>query len=64
MIVIRVRFTQDQFTGLEAMGFVLVKLELTGGMSASLFNVFVTPSEQSPVSAEGNNIMCVLLCVE
>ena len=62
--MIRVRFTQDKFTGSEAVGFVLVKLELTGGTSASPFNVFITPSEQSPVSAEGNNIMCVLLCVD
>ena len=58
--VIRVRFTQDQFTGSEATGFVLVNLELTRGTSASPFNVAVTPSEQSPVSAQGNNVMCVL----
>ena len=62
--MIRVRFIQNQFTGSEAVGFVLVKLELTRGTSANPFNVFVTPSEQSPVSAEGNSIMCVLLCVD
>ena len=58
------RFTQNQFIGSEAMGFVTVNLELTGGTSASPFDVTVTPSEQSPVSAEGNNVMCVLLCVD
>ena len=64
ILVIRVRFTQDQFTGSEATGFVLVNLELTRGTSARPFNVTVTPSEQSPVSAQSNSVMCVLLCVD
>ena len=63
-LVIRVRFIQTHFTGSEAMGFVMVNLELTGGSSANSFNVTVTASEQSPASAEGNNVICVLLCVE
>ena len=50
---VSVRFTQDQFTGSEATGFVLVNLELTGGTSDSTFDVFVILSEQSPASAEG-----------
>ena len=50
---VSVTFAQDQFTGSEAMGFVLVNLELIGGTSDSPFDVFVIPSEQSPVSAEG-----------
>ena len=54
--MIRVRFTQNQFTGSEAMGFVTVNLELTRGTSANPFDVFVTPSEQTQVSAEGNNV--------
>ena len=53
-----------QFTGSEAERFVQVNVELDGGTSASPFSVTVTPSEQSPVSAEGNNVMCVLLCVD
>ena len=61
---IRVRFTQRQFTGSEARGFVAVDLELTGGISANPFSVNVTPSEQSPVSAEGNNVMSIIICVE
>ena len=52
---IRVRFTQNQFTGSEVTGFVLVLLELHGGISANPFSVTVIPSEQSPVSAQGNN---------
>ena len=59
-----VTFTQTQFTGSEAERFVEVNVELNGGTSASEFDVTVTPSEQSPVSAEGNNVMCVLLCVD
>ena len=59
---ITVRFTQDQFAGSETTGFVIVRLELDGGTSAYPFNVIVTPSEQSPVSAEGNSIMCVIMC--
>ena len=56
---VSVRFTQDHFTGSEAMGFVMVNLELTGRTSDSPFDVFVIPSEQSPTSAEGNNALCV-----
>ena len=59
---ITVRFTQDQFTGSETTGFVIVHLELHGGTSANPFSVTVTPSEQSPVSAEGNSIMCIIMC--
>ena len=61
-IGVTVRFTQDQFAGSEATGFVIVYLELHGGTSAYPFNVTVTPLEQSPVSAEGNSIMCIIMC--
>ena len=59
---ITVRFTQDQFHGSETTGFVIVHLELNGGTSAYPFDVTVTPSEQSPVAAEGNSIMCIIMC--
>ena len=62
--MITVGFTQPEFIGSESMGSVLVFLQLTGGSSASPFSVTVTPLEQTPVSAEGNNVMCVLLCVD
>ena len=59
---IRVRFTSSRFTGSEAAGFILVTLELTRGISAIPFNIIVTPSEQSPVSAKGNSVMCMIMC--
>ena len=59
---IKVRFTQDQYTGSENMRFVMITLELIRGTSASPFNVTVTPSEQSPVSAQGNSAMCMIMC--
>ena len=53
-----------QFTGSEAERFVQVNIELDGGTSANPFSVTVTPSEQSPASAEGNNVMYILQCVD
>ena len=57
-----VQFSQDRFIGSEASGFVMVNLELIGGSSASPFTVMVTPSQQSPVSAEGKLKVCVIVC--
>ena len=62
LTAINVRFTQMQYTGSEATGSVIVTLELVGGVSSNPFNVTVTPSEQSPVSAEGNSVMCMIMC--
>ena len=62
MADVRVRFKQAQYTGSEATGFVVIALELVGGTSSNPFNVTVTPSEQSPVSAEGNSVMCMIMC--
>ena len=59
---IRVRFTQTQYTGMESMRSMLVTLELVGGVSSYPFNVTVTPSQQSEVSAEGNSVMCMIMC--
>ena len=61
-VEIRVRFTNYKFTGSEVAGFMVVTLELRGGSSSNPFNVTVTPSEQSPVSAEGNSVMCMIMC--
>ena len=61
---IAVRFRQSRQRVSEATGSVSVDLELVGGTSADGFSITVIPSEQSPVSAEGNNVMCVLLCVD
>ena len=62
MVDIRVRFTQAQYTGSEATRFVVITLELIGGISSNPFNVTVTPLEQSLVSAEGNSVMCMIIC--
>ena len=62
MTDITVRFEQRQYTDSEATGFVTVALELVGGTSSNPFNVTVTPSEQSPVSAKGNSVMCMIMC--
>ena len=62
IVDIKVEFTQTQYTGSEATGFVMVTLKLVGGTSSNPFNVTVTPSEQSPVSAKGNSVMCMIMC--
>ena len=48
-------FRQNVSMGSEASGSVIVTLDLVGGSSSRSFDVIVTPSEQSPVSAEGYN---------
>ena len=62
MTDIRVRFGQKRYTDLESMGFLMITLELVGGTSSNPFNVTVTPSEQLPVSAKGNSVMCMIMC--
>ena len=52
-----VRFTQDRFFGSETEGSMLPSLELVGGTVSIPFDVTITPSEQSPVSAEGNSVI-------
>ena len=59
-----VRFRQSRQRVSEAAGSVSVDLELIRGRSANEFSISVIPTEQSPVSAESNSIMCVLLCVD
>ena len=59
-----VRFRQNRYTVSEAARSVTVILDLIGGASADEFSISVIPSEQSPVSAQGNSVMCVLLCVD
>ena len=60
VIVVTVRFTQSRFTGSETTGFLPVNLQINR-TSASTFTALVTPSEQSPIPAEGNSVYyCVL----
>ena len=60
LLGIMIGFTQSQYTGSEDSGFIVVSLEVIGGTFPSPFSVTVTPSEQSPVSAEGNNVMFII----
>ena len=55
-LALRVRFIQGQFTGSEALEFVRVSLELVGGTSTNAFSVTINPSEESPLSAQGDDI--------
>ena len=57
MIDLTVTFSQTSYTGLEQSGVVSVTLLLEGGTSSMDIGVTVTPSDQSPVSAEGKNIV-------
>lgn len=51
--VLSIEFTQSAFTGNESSGVIPVILVLRGGTSSSDISVTVTPSDQSPLSAEG-----------
>ena len=66
LLGLTVIFTQNQYMGSEANGFIAVHLEVVGGTFVNPFSVGVTLLEQSPVSAEGNNVMSIIiiLCVE
>ena len=64
MLGITVRFAQGRYNGSEASQSVIVTLELAGGTSLYPFNVTIAPSEQSPVSAKGNNILCQNVLIE
>ena len=46
-------FAQSSYTGGEKSGVITVMLVLKGGSSDDNISVTVTPSNQSPVSAEG-----------
>jgi len=48
-----VGFSDNVFNGSESSGRILVRLLLSGGTSATPVSVIVTPSDQSPVSAQG-----------
>ena len=56
-------FERHQFSGSEHTGFIIINLVLDGGTSSYPFNVTVVPSELSPVSAEGDDVMCNFMCL-
>jgi len=58
LIVVTVRFTQTSYSGNELSGVINVGVELVGGESSVPFDVIITPSQQSPPSATGNDVQC------
>ena len=54
--MVTVRFTETSYSGSEMSGVVDVDIELVGGTSAIPFDVTVTPSQQSPPSATGDDV--------
>ena len=52
-LVLSIEFAQTVYSGSEASGFIPVTLLLRGGTSTDDITVTVLPSDQSPVSAEG-----------
>ena len=53
-------FSRSRVAVMERTGSVSLNLILTGGIFAEPFSVFVTATEQSPVSAEG---YCLYWCI-
>ena len=53
LIELVVGFSAPSFAGTEISGRVQVDLDITGGVPSQSIRVDVTPSESSPVSAEG-----------
>ena len=54
--MVTVRFTETSYNGSELSGVVDVDIELVGGTSTIPFDVTVTPSQQSPPSATGDDV--------
>ena len=52
-LVLTVQLSKNMFFGDESSGVITVTLLLVGGNSSYDINVTVTPSNQSPLSAEG-----------
>ena len=48
-----IEFTSSNYSNYESSGNISVALLLKGGTSSTDINVIVTPSNQSPLSAEG-----------
>ena len=53
-VALTVQFSSRSYTASESSGNISVTLSLEGGTSSSNITVIVLPSDQSPVSAEGN----------
>jgi len=55
---LEVQFTNVRYSGTERNGIIVADLELIGGTSTIPFDVIVTPSQQSPPSAIGDDVEC------
>ena len=55
---VMVAFMQSSFAGVESAGSLNASLELIGGTFSTQLSIAVTPSQQTPVSAEGS-LQCV-----
>ena len=66
-IVITVQFSAAQYVATESSMMMIVGVAITGGSSSSVVMATVQPSQQSPVSATGNNVInrndCFTLCM-
>jgi len=58
LAALEVQFTNVRYSGSERNGIIVADLELTGGTSTIPFDVIVTPSQQSPPSAIGDDVEC------
>ena len=58
---VSIMFTHGRFFGSETEAAILVSVEIVEGLVSISFDVTITPSEQSPVSAEGNTLLT--LCI-
>ena len=56
-----VEFSESSYTSSESSGSISVTLLLKGGTSDIVITVTVTPSDQSPVSAEGKRCVQYIL---
>ena len=55
-----VGFTQEIYDGSEAVGIIQVGIELIGGTVGAPVEITVTSSEQSPPSAQGNQLLYII----
>ena len=56
-IVITVQFSAGQYTAMESSRMMIVGVMITGGSSSNVVRATVQPSQLSPVSATGNDII-------
>ena len=58
---VTIEFTQVRYNSTEDTGILQVTIEMIGGTVNIPVDVTVTPSEQSPPSAQGNHVIRILV---